>query len=163
METQHGSEISASPDLMAGYQHQTDDGTHNEVPAEVASETAYAEPHSAEAGSRTSLACGGKRTDHICRGSGSFARRFFPASGAAPTQQHPAPAGLAGRACTGRFKNAGAGNRARGRRRLRPNVEIEIPTAPAAMPAIAASAGRLCNRCRSCLKRSCDDRSFDEL
>ena len=48
IENQHASEIAALPDLMAGYQHQTHDESHMEVPAEITSETAFAESHSAE-------------------------------------------------------------------------------------------------------------------
>jgi len=66
IENQHGSEISASPDLMAGYQSQTHGESHTEIPADVAHEAAYyansqsaepahAETSTAEASELTSL------------------------------------------------------------------------------------------------------------
>jgi len=48
MGSPNGSEILALPNLMAGYQHQTNGKNHNEAPAEIAPETAYAAPHTAE-------------------------------------------------------------------------------------------------------------------
>jgi tetratricopeptide (TPR) repeat protein len=48
METEDGSEIAAAPDLMSGYGHESHHEIHNAPSAELASEAAYAEPHSAE-------------------------------------------------------------------------------------------------------------------
>src|SRR6202171_3733469 len=49
MDTQHGSEIAASPDLMAGYHHEARNEIHDDAPAKLAHEPAHAEPVHAEA------------------------------------------------------------------------------------------------------------------
>jgi tetratricopeptide (TPR) repeat protein len=56
MDTQHGSEIAASPDLMAGYHHDSRNEIHDDAPAKLAPEPAHAEPVHAEAAHAETIA-----------------------------------------------------------------------------------------------------------
>ncbi len=138
METQHGSEIAASPDLMSGYDHETHNEIHGNAPAErapepVHAEPAHAEPVHAEASELTSFVA-----DLEASLGDSFPQAAPPA--AQPPDTHPPvtpplpewPA----------KKRAAAPAAARTPEpQPQPVPHIEIPAAPAAMPAIAASAG----------------------
>jgi len=128
METQHGSEISASPDLLAGYQHET----HDQAPAELAPEPTYAEPAHAEAvhGEASELASFVANLEASL--GDSFPQAQPPAAQPPAIQPHDTQA-LPGWPAA----PAPAGTRTP---EPEPVAHIEIP-APAAMPAIAASAG----------------------
>ena len=114
MEVQHGSEITASRDLLAGYDHKTHNEIHDDAPAELAPEPAYAEPAHAEA----AHAEASELTSFVADLEASLGDSFPQA----------APAPVAARTPEPKPEPAA-------------NIGIEIPAAPAAMPAIAASAG----------------------
>ncbi len=142
MDTQHGSEITTSPDLLADYQRQTHDETQNEVPSEIAPETAYAEPHSAEPAHEEALPAEASEltafvADLEASLGDSFPQAQPPAAQVPITQSLPnwpvvaAPdASRTPEPETEPVADVSA-----------TNIEIEIPTAPTAMPVIAASAG----------------------
>jgi tetratricopeptide (TPR) repeat protein len=160
IENQHGSEISALPDLMAGYQHQTHGESPTEVPAEIASETAYAESNSAEPARAEALTAEASELTALVADleaslGDSFAQAPSPAaqlpesqpSRTQPTNNPPLPSwpiapspGASPETemepvATASSTNAPSTN-------ISPtNIEMEVPAAPAAMPVIAASAG----------------------
>jgi tetratricopeptide (TPR) repeat protein len=138
METQHGSEIAASPDLMSGYDHATHNEIHSDAPADLAPEPAHtepdhAEPVHAEASELTSFVA-----DLEASLGDSFPQAAPPA--AQPPDTHspitpPLPEWPT-------RKRAPAPAAARTPEpEPQPVAHIEIPAAPAVMPAIAASAG----------------------
>ena len=138
METQHGSEIAASPDLMSGYDHATHNEIHSDAPADLAPEPAHtepghAEPVHAEASELTSFVA-----DLEASLGDSFPQAAAPA--AQPPDTHspitpPLPEWPT-------RKRAAAPAAARTPEpEPQPVAHIEIPAAPAVMPAIAASAG----------------------
>jgi len=116
MEVQHGSEITASPGLLAGYDHNTHSEIHDHAPAELAPEPAYAEPAHAEA----AHAEASELTSFVADLEASLGDSFPQAAPAPAAARTPEP------------KPEPAANQPV------PNVEIEIP---AAMPAMAASVG----------------------
>jgi len=139
METQHGSEIAASPDLLAGYHHESHNEVHDDAPAGLAPEPAHAEPVHAEA----AHAEASELTSFVADLEASLGDSFPQAPPAAqPPETHPpvtpplpewpvrkrtaAPAPAAARMPAPEPQ---------------PVPHIEIPAPPAAMPAIAASAG----------------------
>jgi pilus assembly protein FimV len=134
MEAQHGSEIAASPDLMAGYDHEIDD----EAPAELAPEPTYAEPAHAEA----EHAEASELTALVADLEASLGDSFPQAP--APTAQPPDTQPLPGWPVAPTRKRTAAPAPAVTRTpepEPEPVAHIEIPATPAAMPAIAASAG----------------------
>ncbi len=146
METQHGSEITTSPDLLAGYQRQTHDETHNESPAEQTPEPAYAEPHFAEAAHSEALpAEASELTAFVADLEASLGDSFpqaqpsatqFPATQLPITQALPSwpVAPLPDKSRMPEPETEPVANE--------PVANMEIEIAPAAaMPAIAASAG----------------------
>jgi pilus assembly protein FimV len=135
MEAQHGSEIAASPDLMAGYHHESHNEVHADPPAELAPEPAHAEPAHAQAIELSSFVA-----DLEASLGDSFPQAAPPA--APPPDTHspktpPLPEWPAKKRTA-----APVPPTARTPEPDRqPVARIEIPAAPAAMPAIAASAG----------------------
>jgi len=138
METQHGSEIAASPDLMSGYDHATDNEIHDDAPAELAPEPAHAEPAHAE----PVHAAASELTSFVADLEASLGDSFPQAAppAAQPPDTHPP--------VTPPLPEWPAKKRAAAPAAARtpapepqPVPHIEIPAAPAAMPAIAASAG----------------------
>jgi tetratricopeptide (TPR) repeat protein len=142
METQDGSEIAASADLMAGYDHEIHNVVHNAAPAELAPEPAHAEPAHAEA----EHAEASELTEFVADLEASLGDTFPEATAPAdhlpvilPPDTQPLPG----------WPVAPARQRAAAAAARTPEPEpepvahlgIEIPAAPAAMPAIAASAG----------------------
>jgi len=138
METQHGSEIASSPDLMSGYDHAADNEIRSDAPADLAPEPAHTEPGHrepvhAEASELTSFVA-----DLEASLGDSFPQAAPPA--APPPDTHspitpPLPEWPT-------RKRAAAPAAARTPEpEPRPVAHIEIPAAPAVMPAIAASAG----------------------
>jgi tetratricopeptide (TPR) repeat protein len=139
MDTQHGSEIAASPDLMAGYDHATHNEIHDDAPAEPAPEPAYAEPAHAEAVHAESSELSSFVADLEASLGDSFPQAAPPAQPPAthpaatpPLPEWPARKHAAAPAPTAAKKPAPE---------PQPVAHIEIPAAPAVMPAIAASAG----------------------
>jgi pilus assembly protein FimV len=139
MDTQHGSEIAASPDLMAGYDHATPNEIHDDAPAEPAPEPAYAEPAHAEAVHAESSELSSFVADLEASLGDSFPQAAPPAQPPAthpavtpPLPEWPARKHAAVPAPTAAKKPAPE---------PQPVAHIEIPAAPAVMPAIAASAG----------------------
>jgi hypothetical protein len=131
IETPHGSEISASPDLPAKYH----DETHDEVPVEFAPEPTYAEPAHAEAMHAEGSELNALVADLEASLGDSFPQAQPPAAQLPVTQvsdNHPLPGWPVAPART-----------AAGTPEPEPaaSIEVEIPAAPAAMPTIAASAG----------------------
>ena len=140
LEAQHGSEIGASLDLMAGYDHEI----HGENPAELApepeptySEPAHAEAVHGEASELTSFVA-----DLEASLGDSFPQAQPPAAQPPATQPHDtqplpgwpvAPAPAAARTPEPETEPVAHETVA--------HIEIEIPVAPTAMPAMAASAG----------------------
>ena len=139
METQHASKISAVPDPVVGYQRQTDDGTRNEVPAEIASETAYAEPHSAENGQEQALPAEASELTTFVADLEASLGDSFPQAEAPPNNTQPlpgwpvAPAKAASRRLEPETEPVAEGSPTK--------VRTEIPTAPATIPVATASAG----------------------
>ena len=140
METQHGSEIAASPDLMSGYDHATRNEIHDDAPAELAPEPAHAEPVHAEAAHAEASELTSFVADLEASLGDSFPQAAPPAAqppDTHPTVTPPLPEWPA-------KKRAAAPKPAAARTPApepQPVAHIEIPAAPAAMPAIAASAG----------------------
>jgi len=142
IQTQHGSEIAASPDLMAGYHHEPPPQIHDAAPVELAPEPAYAEPAHAEAVHAEASELTSFVADLEASLGDSFPQAQPPAAQPpdthSPVTQPPsgrparkpaaAPAPAAARAPESE-PEPGA------------SIKIEIPASPAAMPAIAASAG----------------------
>ena len=131
IETQHGSEIGASPDLPAKYHHET----HDEVPVEFASEPTCAEPAHAEAVHAEASELTALVADLEASLGDSFPQAQPPAAQLPVTQlsdTQPSPGWPVAPAPT-----------AAGTPGPEPaaSIEVEIPAAPAAMPTIAASAG----------------------
>jgi pilus assembly protein FimV len=140
MEAQHGSDIAASPDLMAGYDHATHNEIHDDAPAELApeaahAESAHAEPVHAEASELTSFVA-----DLEASLGDSFPQAAPPA--APPPATHP-PVTPPLPDWPARKHTAAPAPAAATTPEPEPQpvARIEIPAAPAAMPAIAASAG----------------------
>ena len=144
LETPHGSEIAASPDLMGGYDHQI----RKAPPAEFAPEPepaypepAHAEPVHAEANDLTALVA------DLEASLGDAFPEAPPAPEPPPTRspaaQSPAAQPLPGWPATPAAKRPGVPSAPK-KREPEPqpaaNIEIKTPAAPA-MPAIAASAG----------------------
>jgi len=140
IETQHGSEIATSPDLMDGYDHATHSEIHAEVPVEPASEPAYAEPAHAEA----THADVSELTSFVADLEASLGDSFpqaAPPAAQPPDTHSPVTPPLPEWPVR---KRAAAPAPAAARTPVpepQPVASIEIPAAPAAMPAIAASAG----------------------
>ncbi len=135
MDTQRGSEIAASQDLMAGYDHATHNEIHDDLPAEPAPEPAYAEPAHAEAVHAEASELSSFVADLEASLGDSFPQ-------AAPPDTHPAvtpplPEWPARKPATAPAPAAARTPAPE----PQPVAHIEIPAAPAAMPAIAASAG----------------------
>jgi pilus assembly protein FimV len=139
METQHGSEIAASPDLMSGYDHATRNEIHEDAPAELAPEPAHAEPAHAKAAHAEASELTSFVADLEASLGDSFPQAAPPA--AQPPDTHPPVTPLPewpARKRTAAPKPAAARTPEPQPQRV---AHIEIPAAPAAMPAIAASAG----------------------
>jgi tetratricopeptide (TPR) repeat protein len=153
-ENEHGSEISALPDLMAGYQHQTRGESHNEVPAELASETAYAGSHCAEpVGAEALTAEAVELTALVADLEASLGDSFPKAEPDAvqllenrpsrtqrtntpPLPGWPvAPSPDASRTPEPETEHVASASSTS----ISSSIEIEVPTAPAAMPVIATS------------------------
>jgi tetratricopeptide (TPR) repeat protein len=137
IDTQHGSEIDASPDLMAGYDHAARREIHNDVPAAPTPE--YAEPAHAQAGHAEASELTSFVADLEASLGDSFPQAAPP--DAQPPETH-SPATPPLPSWPGR-KQAATPAPAAARTRdpePAPVAHIEIPVAPAAMPAIAASA-----------------------
>jgi pilus assembly protein FimV len=137
IDTQHGSEIDASPDLMAGYDHAAPNEIHHDVPADPAPE--YAEPAHAQA----VHAEASELTSFVADLEASLGDSFPQAAppDAQPPETH-SPATPPLPSWPGR-KQAATPAPAAARTRdpePAPVAHIEIPVAPAAMPAMAASA-----------------------
>jgi tetratricopeptide (TPR) repeat protein len=137
IDTQHRSEIDASPDLMAGYDHAAPNEIHHDVPADPAPE--YAEPAHAEA----VHAEASELTSFVADLEASLGDSFPQAAppDAQPPETH-SPATPPLPSWPGR-KQAATPAPAAARTRdpePAPVAHIEIPVAPAAMPAMAASA-----------------------
>jgi len=139
MDTQHGSEIAASPDLMAGYHHDSRNEIHDDAPAKLAPEPAHAEPVHA----KTAHAEASELTSFVADLEASLGDSFPQAPPAAePPDTHPPVTKPLPEWPT--RKRAAAPVPAAPRTpepEPQPVAHIEIPAAPAAMPAIAASAG----------------------
>jgi Tetratricopeptide repeat len=140
METQHGSEIAASPDLMSGYDHATHNEIHDDAPAELTPEPAHtkpahAEPVHAEASELTSFVA-----DLEASLGDSFPQAAPPA--AQPPDTHPpVTPPLPEWPARKRTATPAPASARTPEPEPQPVAHIEIPAAPAAMPAIAASAG----------------------
>ena len=137
IDTQHGSEIDASPDLMAGYDHADPNEIHLDVPADPAPE--YAEPAHAQAVHTEASELTSFVADLEASLGDSFPQAAPP--DAQPSETH-SPATPPLPSWPGR-KQAATPAPAAARTRdpePAPVAHIEIPVAPAAMPAIAASA-----------------------
>ncbi|MFZ0796475.1 MAG: tetratricopeptide repeat protein, partial [Terriglobales bacterium] len=130
MDTQHGSEITTSRDLLASHQHQTHDETHNEAPEPAYSEPHYSEPYSAEPAHAQALPA--EATELT-----AFVADLEASLGDSFPQAQPPAAQLS---ATQPVAHESAANES-ATNEYATNMEIEIPTAPAAMPVIAASAG----------------------
>jgi tetratricopeptide (TPR) repeat protein len=134
MDTQHGSEIAASPDLMAGYDHATHNEIHHDVPAAPAPEPAYPEPAHAEPVHAEASELSSFVADLEASLGDSFPQAAPPDTHPAVTpplpewparKRAPVPAPAAARTPEPEPQ---------------PVAHIESPAAPAAVPAIAASA-----------------------
>jgi len=139
VETQHGSEIAASPDLLAGYHHEIDAGIHEPAPAKLEPEVepAYAEPAHAEA----KHAEPSELTELVADLEATLGDSF-PA--ALPVAEPPAAQPLPSWPVAKAPKRAAAPAPAAARTHApepEPVPHIEIPAAPPARPAVAASAG----------------------
>jgi len=137
METPHGSEIAASPDLV-GYHHETHDPIQDQPAAEHAPEPAYAEQHHREAAQLEAAdAKASELTALVADLEASLGDSFPPAPPAdveLPATEPPDARRLPGWP---------VGPATAGTQELEPNpgAQVDIPRAPAAPPAIAASAG----------------------
>jgi tetratricopeptide (TPR) repeat protein len=140
LEAQHGSEIGASLDLMAEYDHEI----HGENPAELAPEPepTYSEPAHAEAVHGEASELTAFVADLEASLGDSFPQAQPPAAQPPATQPHDtqplpgwpvAPAPAAARTPEPETEPVAHETVA--------HIEIEIPVAPAVMPAMAASAG----------------------
>ena len=151
METQHGSEIATSPGLMSGYQHETDDEIQDEAPAEIVPEPAYAEPQyaepahaqpvHAEAGELTALVA-----DLEASLGDAFPQAEPPAVQAPATQPPPDSRKLPAWPVAKAPKRVAAPAPAVAKTpepepEPQPVAHVEIPVAPVARPAVAASTG----------------------
>jgi hypothetical protein len=138
MESQHGSEIATSPDLMAGYDHATHNEIHDDVPAELAHEPAHAEPVHAEA----AHAEASELTSFVADLEASLGDSFPQAPPQPPDTHAPVTPPLP--EWPARKRAAAPAPAAARTPEPEPqpvaSLKIEIPAAPA-MPAIAASAG----------------------
>ncbi len=140
METQHGSEIAASPDLMSGYDHETHNEIHGNAPAERAPEPAHAEPEHAEPVHAEASELTSFVADLEASLGDSFPQAAPPA--AQPPDTHPPVPPPLPEWPTRKRPAVPAPAAARTPEpQPQPVPHIEIPAAPAAMPAIAASAG----------------------
>jgi tetratricopeptide (TPR) repeat protein len=140
VEAQHGSEIAASPDLLAGYHHEIDTGIHEHAPAKLAPELepAYAEPAHAEA----KHAEPSELTELVADLEASLGDSFPAAP--PPVAEPPATQPLPGWPMAKPPKRAPVPAPAAARTHApepEPVPHIEIPAAPPARPAVAASAG----------------------
>jgi tetratricopeptide (TPR) repeat protein len=146
METQHASEIAASPDLV-GYQHETHDPIHNQPPAELAPEPAYAEQHHAAAAQgEAAHAKPGELTKFVKDLEASLGDSFPPApptTADLPATHSPVTQAPDTRRLPGWPVGAPPVPVRARTHELEPDpvAQIGIPPAPAAIPAIAASAG----------------------
>ena len=156
LETQHASASAASPDLMAGYQHQTHDEIHNEAPSELRPEPTYAEPAQAEAVPAEASELTAFVADLEASLGDSFPQALPPAAELpathtpvthSPVTQPPDtqplpgwPAPVPAAARTPEPEPEPVAHEP-GAHEPGAHIEIEIPAPPAAMPAIAASAG----------------------
>ncbi|MGA8538491.1 MAG: tetratricopeptide repeat protein [Terriglobales bacterium] len=165
IENQEGSEIPTSPDLM-GYQHQTHGESHTEVPAELVQETAYADSHSAEPAPTEALTTEGELTALVADLEASLGDSFPQAE--PPAVQPPAvrlPAKQRSRRRAAKAPSlpswpvspspdssptpepemepvaSASSTGAPSIDSSSTNIEVEIPTIHAAMPAIPASSG----------------------
>ena len=139
METQHGSEIAASPDLMAGYHHESRNEVHDDAPAELAPEPAHAGPVHAEPVHAEATELSSFVADLEASLGDSFPQAPPPA--AQPPDTHPPVTPPLPEWPTKKRAAAPAAARTP-EPEPQPVAHIEIPAAPAAMPAMAASAGR---------------------
>jgi tetratricopeptide (TPR) repeat protein len=152
MDTQHGSEITTSPDPLAGYQHQTHDATHNEALEEQTAEPAHAEPHSAEPAHAEALpAEASELTAFVADLEASLGDSFPQAqppvaqpvatqsSLTQPTDNQTLPSWPVAPAPDASSMPEPEAEPVADESAT--SIDIQIPTAPAAMPAIAASAG----------------------
>ncbi len=150
METQHGSEIAASPDLLSGYHHETHNVTHHETPAEIAPEPAPAEPAYAQAVHEETSDLTAMVADLEASLGDSFPEAQPPA--AEPPATHSPAAHSPAAQPLPSWPAAPARKRAAPARTPAPepapvayepvaHIEAETPPAPAGVPAIAASAG----------------------
>jgi tetratricopeptide (TPR) repeat protein len=145
METQHGSEIATSPDLMAGYDHATHNEIHDDAPAELAPEPAHAEPAHAEAVHAEPVhAEASELTSFVADLEASLGDSFPQAAppAAQPPDTHP-PITQPLPDWPARKRTAAPAPAAARTPEPEPQpvAHIEIPAASVAMPAIAASAG----------------------
>ncbi len=140
MESQHGSEIAASPDLMSGYHHESHSEVHDDAPAELAPEPAHAQPVHAEAAHAEASELTSFVADLEASLGDSFPQAAPPAAERPDT--HPPVSPPLPEWPTRKRAATPAPAAARAPEpEPQPVAHIEIPAAPAAMPAIAASAG----------------------
>ena len=141
METQPGSELAASPDLMAGYQQETRSESYNEeAPAEIELESAYAEPAHAEA----AQAEPSELTSFVADLEASLGDSFPQAAPVAelPKSRQPITSPLPNWPASPKPATAPAVTRTPAAELLPvAHTEIKTPAAPTSMPGVAASAG----------------------
>ena len=139
MAAQHGSEIEASPDLLAGYHDGTRAEIHDdEVPAELATEPAYAESAHAEAVPAETSELNAFVADLEASLGDSFPQATAPVAQLPDTK--PLPGWPVAPAPTADETPQPVADEYVAHEPVAP-LEIEAPIAPAAMPAMAASAG----------------------
>jgi len=149
METQHGSEITTPPDLLAAHHEETHHETHIEAPPEVAPEPASAEPHYAEPAHAEAVpAEESDLTALVADLEASLGDSFPQATAPAdhlpevqPPDAQPLPGWPVGPAPVAAAARAPEPETEPVAHEPGAHIEIEAPAAPAAMPAIAASAG----------------------
>ena len=145
IDTQHGSEIAASPHLMAGYDHATHSEIHPDVPLAPPSEPEYAEPAHAEAAHAEPVhAEASELTSFVADLEASLGDSFpqaAPPAAQPPDTHSPVTPPLPEWPVRKRAAApAPAVVRTPDPEPL-PVASIEVPAPPAAVPAIAASAG----------------------